>query len=155
MSTIPSDHESNSADDPVPEPKPHAPPTETHTARMIRGDVRRAVAARYPMEVQSLLRTRYFWKRGGDWCEAIAKGLTGVSAVLAFAASAETSQGVTDALAFSSGCVGTFGLVLLTYSSYATRESRQRTAELNNVLNALGITPMPELASSESQEPDV
>jgi hypothetical protein len=119
------------------------------TAKLVKVQVRQDMADAYKEEAHMLVKSRQRWKRGGDWCEAIAKGLTGVSTILAYAASAAEDGTTTDILAFVSGCVGTTGLVLLTYSSYATRESRQRTTELNGLLQKLGVTPMPEIAAAD------
>lgn len=124
----------------------------TRTARMVANEIRDIVARAYPGEVSSMIRWRDFWKRFGDGCEAVAKGLTGVSAVLAFAASAIRDSKTADILSFTSGSVGTIGLVLLTYSNYAIRESRQRTTELNGLLDAIGVTPIPDIAQPEPSE---
>ena len=120
------------------------------TARLVRSEIRRAVADEYRREVLHLLKWRHLWKKTGDFAEAFAKGLAGASTVLAFAASSNISQKTTDVLAFTSGCVGTLSLVLLGYSSYATRESQQRTSEMNIMLGALEITPVPDIASQDA-----
>ena len=122
----------------------------TRTARLVNGEVRELIARSYRTEVGSMIRWRDGWKKFGDACEAIAKGLTGVSAVLAFASSAIRDEKIADILSFSSGGVGTLGLVLLTYSGYAIGESKQRTAELNGILGSIGVTPVPDIASLES-----
>jgi hypothetical protein len=122
----------------------------TRTARLIGADIREVLASTYKNEVRSVLRWRGVWKKFGDSCEAISKGLTGVSAVLAFAASAIRDTKTADILSFSAGSVGTIGLVLLTYSNYAIKESRERTQELNSILERIGVTPMPDIATQES-----
>jgi hypothetical protein len=109
------------------------------------------VAAMYRGEVQSMIKWRDVWKKFGDACEAVSKGLTGVGAVLAFASSAIETPKTADILSFSAGTVGTLGLVLLAYSSYAIRESRQRTLEINHVLDTLGVTPLPDIAEMDTQ----
>ena len=123
--------------------------SSVQTAKLVKVQVRQDMADAYKEEAHMLVKSRQRWKRGGDWCEAVAKGLTGVGSILAYAASAARDGTTTDILAFVSGCVGTTGLVLLTYSAYATRESRQRTTELNGLLQKLGVTPMPEIAAVE------
>jgi hypothetical protein len=120
------------------------------TAKLVKVQIRQDVADAYKDEARMLVKSRLRWKQGGDWCEAIAKGLTGASSVLAYAASADRDTARADIFAFVSGCVGTVGLVLLTYSSYATRESRQRTSELNGLLQKLGMTPMPDIAAESA-----
>lgn len=126
--------------------------THTTTARMVQNEVRKLVAEALKRETRSILRWRDFWKKTGDAFEAIAKGLTGVGSVLAFAASAVDSIKTADILSFTSGTVGTLGLVLLTYSTYASKESRQRTVELNNVLTSVGVTPMVDIVETETND---
>jgi hypothetical protein len=125
----------------------------TRTSRLVSIEIREMIAAAYKGEVQSMLRWRDVWKKAGDTCEAVAKGLTGVSAVFAFAASAVRDTKLSEIFSFTSGSIGTVGLVLLTYSSYATKESRQRTTELNSMLHAIGVTPMPDIAIPEVDSP--
>jgi hypothetical protein len=125
---------------------------QTKTSRLVASEIRDMIAAAYKNEVRSMITWRDVWKRLGDTCEAVAKGLTGVSAVLAFAASAIRDPGTADILSFTSGSVGTIGLVLLTYASYAIRESRQRTSEINGMLDSIGVTPIPDINSMDSGE---
>lgn len=120
------------------------------TAQLIAEHTREDVAREFAEESRMLLRSRRRWKKTGDLCEAFSKGLAGVGTILAYAASAINTQPATDILAFTSGFVGTVGLTLFAYSSYSTQESRQRTQELNALLQSLGVTPMPELASYDS-----
>lgn len=120
------------------------------TGKLVRAEIRNVVAEEIKLEVKGLIRSRYTWKKGGDYAEAIAKGLTGVSSILAFASSAVKDTKTADILAFTSGTIGTFGLVLLAYSTYASKESRQRTTELNSMLAAVGVTPVVEIASGEN-----
>ena len=130
-------------------PLPPLLPRPAATARMVSRDVRDIVATAIVSEVRGMVRWRDRWKVLADAAEAVAKGLTGVCSVLAFAASAVRDPRVADWLSFSSGAVGTLGLVLLTYANYASRESKQRTSELNGVLRAVGVTPVPQIATED------
>lgn len=96
-----------------------------------------------------MLTWRTRWKRISDICESLGKCLSGVGSVLAFAASAEQNVRHADILAFTSGTVGTTALVLLMYAAYASRESRQRTTEGNELLKSIGVTPMPQIATED------
>lgn len=131
-------------------PQHHQQQRRGRTAQLIADQTREDVAREFAEESRMLLRSRRRWKRTGDLCEAFSKGLAGISTVLAYAASAINTQPATDILAFSSGFVGTIGLTLFAYSSYSNQESRQRTQELNALLQSLGVTPMPELASYDT-----
>lgn len=117
-------------------------PVRTQTSYLIAKEVRELVASTIKDDVRSTLRGRSLWRRVSNSFEAIAKGLTAVSSVLAFAASATENVKTADILSFTAGTVGTVGLVLLTYSTYAIKESQQRTQELNTVLMSIGVTPV-------------
>lgn len=122
---------------------------QTRTSRLVSSEIRDIIASTYKSEVRSSLRWRDIWKKFGDSCEAVAKGLTGISSVLAFASSAIQERKTADILSFTAGSVGTIGLVLLTYSNYAIKESKERTEELNVILNRIGITPMPDINAQD------
>lgn len=96
----------------------------------------------YYDDVQYHLNSKSRWKTIGDICETLSHVCTGVSAVLSF------SAGVFDnkILAFIAGCLGTSSLVLLKFSSYATRESKERTDQVNILLSDLGISKISDLA---------
>jgi hypothetical protein len=128
-------------------------PVRSQTSYLIANDVRELVARYLKDDVRSTLRGRSIWRRISNTFEAVAKGLTAVSSVLAFAASATENTKTADILSFTSGTVGTIGLVLLTYSTYAIKESQQRTHELNSVLTSIGVTPVTEL--DDGGAPDV
>lgn len=120
-------------------------PLRSHTSFLVENEVRELVASTIKDDVRTSLRGRTTWRRVSNAFEAIAKGLTAVSSVLAFAASATSNTKTADILSFTSGTVGTVGLVLLTYSTYAQKESQQRTAELNTVLTSIGVTPVAQI----------
>lgn len=138
------------ADDLEAPPQPLPPPRRSRTARQVSREMRDQVAREYLEESRMLMRSRRRWKVASDLCEAFSKGLAGVGTVLAYAASAIKDQGTTDILAFSSGFVGTIGLTLFAYSSYAVHETRQRTHDLNVLLQVAGVTPMPDIPSRDN-----
>ncbi|XWV25557.1 hypothetical protein QJ856_gp0197 [Tupanvirus deep ocean] len=86
-------------------------------------------------DVKYNIKSKSRWKITGDVTEALSHILTGVAAVLAFAA------GFFDykELSFVAGCLGTISIVLLQFSSYATKESKERTQQVNRILDRLGI----------------
>ena len=74
-----------------------------------------------------------------DWSDGLAQLLMGISVVLAFAA------GYFDhyILSFIAGCMGTISMVVLKFSSYAMKESKERTDQVNLILRKLGIDTIP------------
>jgi hypothetical protein len=128
-------------------------PRRSRTGRLIATDVRTMIAKMYRNEIMSMIKWRDFWKKFGDSCEAIAKCMTGLGAILAFASSAIRDPKTADILSFSSGTVGTIGLVVLAYSSYAIKESKQRTDEMNGILSTIGVTPLPDIAEEDDDIP--
>jgi hypothetical protein len=119
------------------------------TARLIREHVRQIAAEEIEKEVQDFVRSRYSWKRRSEIIETCSKVLTATGSILAFAASSIRDPRISDILAFTSGAVGTTGLVLLTLSFYAAKESQERTTEVNNLLQTIGVTPLPQLSAGE------
>lgn len=94
------------------------------------------------------IRSKSRWKFISDICEAISNILAGIAAILAFAA------GVFDysLLSFIAGCCGTSSMVFLHFSTYAMRESRERTHQVNKILSKLGLDTIPDI-SINSTEP--
>lgn len=120
------------------------PVSQTVVARL-----RRLINPAYEEEAKSLLNARHAWKRSRDSFEAVAKLISGMASVVAFAASSvKDSAVVTDWLAFCSGCMGTLSLVLLLFSNYSAKTARERTQELNAILRVAGVTPMPHLVQA-------
>lgn len=89
----------------------------------------------YYRDVKYNLKSRFRWKFIGDLTEALSHVFTGVATILAFASG---FFGI-DLLAFLSGCFGAISLVILQFSSYAVKESRERTIQVNRVLRKLGM----------------
>ncbi len=98
----------------------------------------------YYNDVRRTLRGRCICKCIGDTTEAFAQIFTGISVVLSFAA------GFFDLylLSFLSGCFGIISIIFLRCSSYSMKESKERTNEINIILNKLGINEIPNIAVS-------
>jgi hypothetical protein len=89
----------------------------------------------YYRDVKYNLKSRFRWKFIGDLTEALSHVFTGVATILAFASG---FFGI-ELLAFLSGCFGAISLVILQFSSYAVKESRERTIQVNRILRKLGM----------------
>jgi hypothetical protein len=98
--------------------------------------IQEMIDALYVTDVQNSSKGRTLWKIVADSCETSAMVFAGMSSILAF------SSGFYDipTLAFVAGSFSTASLAFLTFSGYAARESKERTARLNKTLEALGIT---------------
>lgn len=108
--------------------------------------VHNMVEAAYIQDVEDTISGRFYWRKLADYAEVMARTLSGVSAVLAFAAG---TYDIT-ALSFAAGAVQTSAMVLGLWVSYANKESRERARELNAVLRSLGVQPLPDLASFQA-----
>ena len=93
------------------------------------------VEKNYYEDVAYNIKSKSRWKIIADITEAIARILSGVSVVLAFAAGFFNYM----LLSFISGCFGTLALVLLHFSSYSMNESKERTEQVNRILAKIGI----------------
>ena len=84
----------------------------------------------------------------GDLCESIANILSGISTILAFSAGFFGNE----ILSFVAGCCGTCSLVFLHFSSYAMRESKERTQQVNIILTKLGLDKIPDISIDSSSD---
>ena len=90
----------------------------------------------YYKDIKSNLSGRYSWKTIGDVSDTAAKILSGCSTILAFSAGFFSIQ----ILPFLSGMIGVTSLVCLQFSSYSMKESKERTTEVNLILNQLDMS---------------
>lgn len=86
--------------------------------------------------------SRFRWKVIADLTEALSHILTGISVIFAFSAGFFEHT----LLSFISGCFGTCALVLMQFSSYAMKESKERTEQYNMILDKLGISRIADIA---------
>lgn len=93
----------------------------------------------YYNDIKRSIRGKSRWKFIGDFTEAISHIFTGISVILSFAC------GFFDdlVLSFIAGVFGIIALVLLKFSHYAINESKERTEEVNILLNKLKIDEIP------------
>lgn len=110
--------------------------------------LKKVIGPQYERDVKDLLAARHLWKKTRDHIEVASKVLGGLASVVAFGASSIKNPDASDWMAFGSGCIGTLSLTLMLFSSYSGKVSRQRTRELNNILKAVGVTPVAQIVSS-------
>lgn len=96
----------------------------------------------YYNDVKRNLRERCLCKCAGDISEALAHIFAGIGVVLSFSAGFFNLY----ILSFLAGCFGTIALILLQCSSYSMKESRERTDEVNILLDKLGLSDIPNIA---------
>lgn len=104
------------------------------------------VEKNYYRDVKYNIISKSACKITGDITEAIAHILMGVTAILAFAAGFYDLR----VLSFVADCLGTASLVLLRFSSYCMKESKERTKQVNKLLDRLGISGIPDITIDSS-----
>ncbi len=100
-------------------------------------------------DVKSGLKCRGCCKCTGDVCEFLGHILIGVAAIISFAA------GIWDLnyLAYISGGLSIGSMSLIKFSAYATKESRERTQEINKILTSVQVqTRIPDISTDVNQE---
>lgn len=117
-----------------------------NTSDALVSKVRRLVEQAYMTDVKDTLGGRYHWRKVGDWSEALARICAGISTMLAFASGIYELK----ALSFAAGCTNTMAIVLGLWVSYAVKESKERSRDLNKVLSVLQVSPMPDLSNSNT-----
>lgn len=96
----------------------------------------------YKTDIQDTVYGRFSWRKWANFYEGASKVLSGVATVVAFAAGAYDDK----ALSFSAGTIGTASLVCMTLASYAAKESKERTEQLNTTLDHIGVPSVPDLS---------
>lgn len=117
-------------------------PTRPSLDAPTREYIENLVSYSYKRDVADTVYGRFSWRKWSNAGEAAAKVLAGAATVMAFAAGVYS----VDSLSFVAGSLGTAGLVCMTLSAYAARESRERTDQLNAVLEHVGVAGVPDLA---------
>jgi len=103
-----------------------------------------AVRASCEDDVRDFIAGRRWWRRIGQKFETVSIFFSGVSTILAFTASVDYDSGW---VAFSAGVAGTVSLVALAYAAYGSRTSKERTRQLNIILEALDIETVPDVTA--------
>lgn len=101
----------------------------------------------YYRDLKYNLTSKSRWKFIGDVSETLSQICVGTSSVLAFASGFFEDI---DILAFVAGTVGVGSLVLLQFSSYAMKESSERTQQVNVILTKLGLETIPDIVVEPS-----
>lgn len=103
--------------------------------------IRNELEETYYADIKYNITSKSRWKFIGDITEAFSYVMTGIATILAFSAGFSNNMW----LSFVAGCFSTGSLVFLNFSSYATRESKERTRQVNKILNKLGIEEIPDI----------
>jgi hypothetical protein len=101
------------------------------------------VAPSYYFDVKYNIRSKTRWKIASDVIEFFAQILVGASTILAFSAGYFDDK----ILSFIAGAIGTLALVMLRFAVYAMNESKERTIQVNKLLEKLGIEKIPDITS--------
>lgn len=86
------------------------------------------------------------WKFIGDFTESLAHIIIFIGSILAFAA---TSFNIIH-LSFVAGSCNVTSLALLRFSSYAMKESSERTIQVNKLLAKIGLKDIPDITIDSS-----
>lgn len=111
-------------------------------------EIKNLVSQNYYKDVKNNLASKSMWKFIGDLSDAISQIMGAFAAILAFASG---FFGITI-LAFLSGCANTISLVLRQFSAYAMKESKERTEQVNKLLDIFGIAEIPVLVDPTKPE---
>ena len=103
----------------------------------------------YYNDISNGIHSKTIWKSVSDATEVVAHIFLGTASILAFASGFFNYT----LLAFFSGCSGTIALVLLRFSVFAMGESKERTEEVNILLNKLGMEEIPNIAIGSPDDP--
>lgn len=94
----------------------------------------------YFTDVKEMLEDRKSWRNTGDNFSTLSKIFVGLCGVFSFASGNFQNQN----FSFIAGTISVLSLVCLQFSSYALKESKRKTDDLNKILTKLNISNMPE-----------
>jgi hypothetical protein len=97
----------------------------------------------YFTDVKEMLEDRKSWRNTADNFSTLSKTFVGLCGVFSFASGNYQNQN----FSFIAGTISVLSLVCLQFSSYAKKESKRKTDDLNKILSKLNISNMPEFNS--------
>ena len=104
----------------------------------------------YYQDVKEYVEERKSWRHIGSYFGTISKILVGLSGVSSFASGTYKDEN----FSFIAGCISVISLVCLQFSSYALKESKQKTIELNKILSKLNISNVPDTSYNSIDDKD-
>uniref|UniRef100_A0A6C0H8G2 SMODS and SLOG-associating 2TM effector domain-containing protein n=1 Tax=viral metagenome TaxID=1070528 RepID=A0A6C0H8G2_9ZZZZ len=99
--------------------------------------VRNLIEPSYKQDIETMIKQIKRAKYSGHMLETISKILVSFGTIVSFSSGYYT--GYSHMLSFISGCISTVSLTLLHISSFAYKESRKQTSELNILLQKMGL----------------
>jgi len=99
--------------------------------------------------VESLSKAPRYWRNISNFTETLGMLSVGINIILAFSSTTFDDKNY----AVYAGIAGTIGIILNQFSSFALKESKERTDEYNKILNeVLHIKGVPDLISEKDLE---
>ena len=102
----------------------------------------------YYEDIKYNTRSKSRWKFIGDITEATSHIISSSGVIISFAA----GYFGYPFLSFLAGSLGITSIVLLRFSSYSMRESRERTIQINSLLEAIGINKIVDITIDSADE---
>ena len=106
----------------------------------------------YKTAVERTIHSKFFWRSTGVVLEATSKILIAAAGILSFSTSYFDDH--RDTLSFASGSVSCLSLGAMQVASFAYKEHKRQTKELNQILQKLRIDTVPELLRSVTPLPE-
>lgn len=110
--------------------------------------IEQSVRPQLKSEIHDLMKGRRCLRYSSNALEITAKLLVAIGAVTAFIASTQENQWIQ----LASGVVNVSSMSAFVLSEYFAKESRERTQQLNILLQSVGLPKIPELIASSDQE---
>lgn len=103
--------------------------------------VRDLVEPAYKTDVKNMIEAKRCWRLTGHIFETISKILVALGGIFSFSAGYYEDP----ILSFIAGSITTISLAMLQFASFAYKENKKQTQELNNTLTKLGIETIPDV----------
>lgn len=99
-------------------------------------------------DVTDVSNASYFWRKVANCTEALGRFLIVMQSIVSFGSAVYDLP----TLGFVSGSTSIFAMGLIAYSSYALQESKERTDEMNLILQHQTISAVPNLIAVKSDD---
>lgn len=112
--------------------------------------VRDLIEPSYRLDIEDMINGRRCWKTTGHIFETMSKILVAIGCIFSFSSGFYNNP----TLSFISGSLSTISLAVLQISSFAYKENKKQTYELNILLEKLNIDTIPDLNVESDKDSD-
>lgn len=112
--------------------------------------VKKLIEPSYKTDIEDMIHGKRCWKLAGHIFETISKILVAIGCIFSFSSGYFSN----NELSFIAGSISTISLAMLQISSFAYKENKRQTYELNILLQKLNIDTIPDINMESDKDSD-